>query len=491
MQNSESVFIALDIGTTNAKAITISATAHVLHSFSINYPIIESNAGYSEQNPDVLLNAVVQLLQQSVHANLQNNIQCICFSAAMHSIIAVDQKGNPLMNAWTWADLRSNQQAKELLQLECAEDLYQQTGTPIHAMSPLCKIMWIREHLPEVFAKAFKFISIKEYIFFKLFGKYLIDHSIASATGLFNIHDKQWNTLSLRLAGISEELLSLPVPVTHKETILLPEWQEDWALRGIPFIIGANDGCLANLGCGAIHSNELGLTIGTSGAIRLVTEQPVRSKLNTVFNYILSNELFVTGGPTNNGGNILQWLTDQLLFTQDDPKNIEATLALAATIPACAEDLIFLPYLHGERAPIWDANARGAFIGLQCLHTRAHVARAVVEGICFGLYDIFASLQTITKQVTIIYASGGFTKSAFWLQLLADVFGIEVTVTENADASAMGAAFLGMYAIGFLEQPQDAKAFITVTEKYLPNPQNHSLYQLQYEKFKQLYQKLH
>ena len=491
MHTGENVFIAIDIGTTHAKAITVLANATVLHSYSISYPVIETAAGISEQDPEVLLQAVVKLLQQSIAANRQNNIQCICFSAAMHSLLPVDALGRPLLNALTWADTRSSKQAADLLQNKHAEDIYRQTGTPVHAMSPLCKIMWIRDSLPDMFARTHKFISIKEYIFFRLFGKYLVDYSVASATGLFNIYSLQWNALSLEVAGITEAHLSKPVPVTHMEKTLVPEWQEAWALTNSTFVIGANDGCLANLGCGAINSNELALTIGTSGAVRLVTQQPFEGKLNTVFNYILTDQLFVTGGPTNNGGNIVQWLTEKLLFTNDGDKNAADTIALAATITAGAEGLLFLPYLYGERAPVWDAHAKGAFIGLQHIHTQAHFARAVLEGICFGLYDIFTSLHTLTSEVTIIYASGGFTQSACWLQIIADMFGMEVAVTDRADASAMGAAFLGMCALGYLQQPQDAKAFITVKEKFTPHLQTHQLYRSQYQIYRQLYTKLY
>ena len=490
MHTGEKVFIAIDIGTTHAKAVTVSVNAVVLHSASVSYPVIESAAGMSEQNPEVLLKSVVNLLQQSVAANMQNNIQCISFSAAMHSLLPVDAHGNPLLNALTWADTRSSKQAADILQQEDAAEIYRQTGTPIHAMSPLCKISWIRESLPDVFARTHKFISIKEYIFFRLFGKYLVDYSIASATGLFNILTLQWNELSLEVAGITEVHLSAPVPVTHMETTLTHEWQEAWALQRIPFIIGANDGCLANLGCGALHPNELALTIGTSGAVRLVTQQPYAARLNTVFNYILTDHLYITGGPTNNGGNIVQWLTQQLLFTNEEDKNAADTVALAASVTAGAEGLLFLPYLYGERAPVWDANAKGAFIGLQHIHTRAHFARAVLEGICYGLYDIFTSLHTLTQGVDIIYASGGFTQSAFWLQMIADIFGMEVAVTDSADASAMGAVFLGMHALGYLQEPQDAKSFTAIKEKYSPNPQTHQLYRLQYETFRQLYTRL-
>ena len=490
MHTGEKVFIAIDIGTTHAKAITVSVNAVVLYSSSVSYPVIETAAGMSEQDPEVLLKSVVKLLQQSVAANRQNNIQCICFSAAMHSLLPVDAQGSPLLNALTWADTRSSKQAADLLHHEHAQEIYHQTGTPIHAMSPLCKISWIRESLPDVFVQTHKFISIKEYIFFRLFGKYLVDYSIASATGLFNIHSLQWNALSLAAAGITAAHLSKPVPVTHMETTLTPAWRETWALQHIPFIIGANDGCLANLGCGAIHSNELALTIGTSGAVRLVTQQPYAAKLNTVFNYILTDHLYVTGGPTNNGGNIIQWLTQKLLFSDDADKNATDSIALATTITAGAEGLLFLPYLYGERAPVWDAHAKGAFIGLQHIHTRAHFARAVLEGICYGLYDIFTSLHTLTQEVDIIYASGGFTQSAFWLQMIADIFGMEVAVTDSPDASAMGAVFLGMYALGYLQEPQDAKAFTAIKEKYLPNQETHQLYRLQYETFRQLYARM-
>src|SRR3954453_4805883 len=240
-----SYLLAIDIGTTHCKAITFDEKYKAVHSLKATYATISDEPGQSEQNPDEIVQQVITLIAQSLQAN--KAIQGVCFSAAMHSIIAVDEEGKPLTNAIIWADTRSSEQAARLKNSDMGSIIYQKTGVPIHPMSPLCKLIWMKEKLPEVFSKAYKFISIKEYLFNKLFGKYIIDHSIASATGLFNIHDIIWCTEALEVANITGDKLSTPVPVTHIEKELTATARQLLGINNdIAFIVGGNDGCLAN-----------------------------------------------------------------------------------------------------------------------------------------------------------------------------------------------------------------------------------------------------
>ena len=190
--------IAIDIGTSNCKAILVNEKGKVVKTFESSTKPIIPKPGWNEQNADVIFNAVFKLLQQSFSFSKEKNIACVSFSAAMHSLLAVNKKGKPLMNMLTWADLRSAKYAQELKQKSIAKELYKVTGVPIHAMSPLCKLIWLKHESKKVFKNAHKFISIKEYIFFKLFGKYVVDHSIAAATGLFDERNICWYNKSRR-----------------------------------------------------------------------------------------------------------------------------------------------------------------------------------------------------------------------------------------------------------------------------------------------------
>ncbi|MEX6685900.1 gluconokinase [Danxiaibacter flavus] len=483
--------LAIDIGTTHCKAIITDIKGAIVSASQRPCVSITTLPGQHEQDPVLMFDNVAGLMQEAFSSLKNKSLTCVSFSCAMHGLMAVDADGIPLTNIITWADTRSNQYAEQLLANNNAFEIYRDTGTPIHAMSPLCKIMWLKNEHAEVFNKTHKFISFKEYIFYQLFGKFIIDYSLASATGLFNIREKKWNETSLSYAGISSAQLSSPVQVTHTEKSMLPEMVEKLGINnGTPFVIGGSDGCLANLGCGAIHPNELALTIGTSGAIRLVTPTPYTFEINTVFNYLLTDKLYVVGGPTNNGGNVLQWFIEHVMKKKPDSGSFDEVLALAAGVSAGADGLLFLPYLYGERAPIWNATARGCFIGLNASHTIEHMARAVVEGICLGLFDIFNSMQGLKESVDVIYASGGFTRSTFWLQMIADVFGKRVVLNDVADASAMGAAMVGMVSAGILKDVEEGKAMVKEGEVYMADPCKHKKYLKAYAIYHRLYNKL-
>jgi gluconokinase len=487
--------LGIDIGTTHCKVVALGPGGKILYEAKAAYPIIQSLPGQSEQDPEEIFHTVLQLLQQSLvdqKNKKEFELKGICFSTAMHSLMAVDAKGNALTKAFTWADTRSNAQAIQLRNSPHAYELYAATGTPIHPMSPLCKIIWLREEMPEVFALAAKFISIKEYIFYKFFDKYIIDHSMASATGLFDIFSLQWSELALQVAGINIDKLSQPVPVTHAETQLKENYGQLLGINtDIPFIIGASDGCLANIGSSAVQRGEAAITIGTSGAVRVVVDAPKPDVQQRLFNYILTDNLYVTGGPVSNGGSALKWFSEVFLqHALSSAADVEWLLQLAFEAPVGAGGLIFLPYLSGERAPSWDASARGAFIGLQTAHGRSHLARAVIEGISFAICQVMHAVEETNGEIEVVYASGAFANSDPWLQLMSNLLNKKIIISATADASAVGAALLGLHALGLLRDWNILKQWFPSSKTFLPNPAEHEQYQPYYKIFVGLYPKL-
>jgi gluconokinase len=486
--------LGIDIGTTHCKAVSLTVDGLVLYQDTAGYPTLQEVAGESTQDPDTIFSQVLQLLQRAFvwkRSNSQYQLLAVSFSAAMHSVLGVNDAGKPLTPAFTWADTRSNRHAVELRKLPVAQQLYNVTGTPIHPMSPLCKLRWMNEW-PDLFDGIAKFISIKEYVFFKLFGKYLIDHSMASATGLFDIYENKWYDEALKLAGVETSRLSMPVAVTHVETELKEEYKRILGIDGaVPFVIGASDGCLANLGSGAILRGEAALTIGTSGAVRIVVDKPLPDEHQRLFNYILADGLYVTGGAVSNGGAALKWFAENFLqHAFANANNIDWLLQLAHEAPPGAGGLIFLPYLSGERAPSWDAAARGAFIGLQMSHGKQHLARAVLEGIAYALLQVLTAVEETNGNIDTVFASGVFTKSDLWLQLVSDVLNKKIIVSGTADASAIGAALLGLHATGIIKKWSDVKQLIRQGKIFEPNPAQHSIYQQYFEIYADLYPKL-
>ena len=487
------VIIGVDIGTSGTKAIAFSSKGTVIANAYEAYNPVTNMHGYHELDPDILLKATINCMQKAVEGAkaASGTIAGVCFSAAMHSLIAVDAGGRALTHMITWADARSVDYAAELKSLPAGDDIYRHTGTPIHPMSPLCKIMWIRDHQTAIFKTTHKFISIKEYIVHRFFNEYLVDHSIASATGLFDIYKKTWYMPALEAAGITPEYLSRPVPAMHIIRGLKKEYAQQTGLdENTSFVIGASDGCLANLGSNATKPGDLSITIGTSGAVRMMTKQPAYDKQERIFNYILTDELFVSGGAINNGVVVLKWYTENFLHKSlTSASELVAFVDQAATAPAGADGLIFLPYLLGERAPVWDANARGVFFGVHAGHTQAHFMRAIIEGINYAICQVATSVEETVGAIQQIYASGGFINSPVWLQWLTDLFGKGISIINSDDASSIGAALLGFQGLGIFKGNEPATIF-HIQQQYIPDHEQHAGYQRYYKVYAGLYNRL-
>lgn len=493
---SDSYFIGVDVGTTSTKAIVFSTIGEMKSISNRGYPIAVPRAGWAEQDPEEIFTDMLLAVREAVRqANIPKSaIAAIGFSGAMHSLIAVNADGQPLTAAIIWADNRSIEQTTRLKQDGTGHTLYLRTGTPIHPMSPLTKLRWMREEAVETFQQTARFISIKEYIFYKLFDRFVVDYSIASATGLFNLKQQQWDAEALDYVGISPDRLSELVPTTYMLKGIKREYAETMGIDvNTSIVIGASDGVLANLGVGAINPRQIAITLGTSGAVRTVVPTPLTDPQGRTFCYALTEDHWVIGGPSNNGGIVLRWLRDEFCHTEItlakqmgvDP--YEVMIKAASEISLGADGLICLPFLSGERAPYWNAEARGIFFGLGLHHHRAHFIRAVLEGILFSVYSINLALQDLVNTAEEIRASGGFARSGIWLQMAADVFGYDVVVPQVYEGSGFGAAVLAMVAVGQLSQLEEVESLIQAGDRFHPNLDYTRRYHQLFEIYDRLY----
>lgn len=487
--------IGIDIGTSGTKAVAFGVEGSVIADWHIDYPLLNPHPGFVEQDPEVLFSAVMRAISQVVRTVASRSdahrLLGIGFSSAMHGLIAMDHQHQPLTNCITWADTRSEAFANRLKTTPEGYDIYLHTGTPIHPMSPLCKLGWLREHLPGTFASAHKFISVKEYVFLRLFGRYVVDESIASATGLFDIHALQWYKPALALVGIEPEQLSDPMPITYTLAGLDDRVGQELGIPvNTPFILGGSDGCLANLGEQALQGDAVA-TIGTSGAIRMLTDSPQTDERARTFSYVLTKNLHIVGGAVNSGGVILRWYKENVgsRTTATSEETYDALAEEASTVPAGADGLVFLPYLAGERAPHWNAAAKGVFFGVQLHHRKAHFTRAVFEGIIYGLFSVGKVLAEIAGPIHTIHANGGFVRSPFWVQLLADVFNSKVAVGEGVESAAKGAYMVVLKALGLIAAFEDLGNFST-QNVYHPNSEAHLVYMERFGLFERLYDKI-
>ena len=375
-------FVGVDVGTTNVKALAMPADlSQILAHASAPVETLHLKPDYAEQKPADIWAAFVQVVSE-VTSELKkagHTVTHLTFCTAMHSLLPMDETGKPTGNAILWSDNRAEVQANDLrtTQAKLGRAIYRETGTPIHPMIPLCKLAWLRKNDPRMLHRTAHFGSIKEFLWHKLTGEFAIDYSMATATGLFNEKKQAWSQRAMDYAGVHPNQLSTPVPTTHQHPYKATNATAKTGLAdGVSLLIGASDGCLANLGAGAIERGTATLTIGTSGAIRQTVRKPLRDKKGRLFCYFLDKGYYVVGGPTNNGGNVLEWVTEKL--TLQDTKTV---LTEAATIPPGSDGLLFLPYLQGERAPIWNASVRGSYLHVDWQHTRAHFIRAALEGV--------------------------------------------------------------------------------------------------------------
>lgn len=483
---SSSYILGIDIGTGSMKAVAVEETGEIIYQNQIFY--LNEQTGNEYEQDVVCMFSFLQKIIATVITFLKKSPQLISLSSAMHSILAVDEKCNPLSKAILWSDKRSSAIAEGLRSSELGKQIYEATGAPIHAMLPLCKIKWFAENDKAVFKKAFKFISIKEFIWYQLFKEYKIDYSIASATGLFNIHRLDWDEKALKFASITAEKLSTPVSTFYQQKISDHSLMDSLRLSNETiFCIGASDGCLANLGSICIDSSEAAITIGTSGAVRVTASKPLMDYEQMIFNYILNEKNFVCGGAVNNGGNVLAWVIEKLFKQEGSEENYSQTIAAIEKVPTGSKGLLFLPYLYGERAPVWDEKSSGVFIGVQSFHNQDHFARAAVEGVCFNLKEIFSSLELKVGKIEKVKVSGGWTKEMPLMQILSNVLNKEIILQNKADASALGAAYLGLQT---LNKKFDLTKTVQSTDCIFPDKKNAEQYGNLFSIYKNIYPNL-
>lgn len=434
------VIVGVDLGTTSAKAVAIDAQLRVWASAAEGYALRSPQPGWAEQDPDEVAAAAERAMTLVVTAAREAGavVQAVSLSAAMHSLLAVDEHGRPLTPALTYADSRAAEQAATLRADGDGDALYRRTGVPHHAMTPLSKLTWFAQHDPDLAQRAARWISLKEHFLARIGAAPAVDHSIASGTGLLDVRQRVWDDAALRAAGIRADQLAPLVPTTA----VVPATRLD-----VPVVVGGGDGALANLGAGAVAPGTAALSIGTSGAVRVMTPEPVVDAHGRLFCAVLDETHCVVGGAITNGGLVLRWLRDQLFAAAPDV-SYETLTALAAATPAGAQGLVFVPSLAAERAPEWDGAVGGRLDGLDLRHGAGHVVRAAMEGVAFQLRRVVVAMADAGIFIERIHATGGFTASPLWLQILADVLQREIVVPVESEGSSIGAVLLGMVALG-------------------------------------------
>ena len=480
-----SIWIGVDVGTTGVRAIAYEASGVNRATSEAFYPLRTPHPDWAEERPSEILEATEQVVRGVADAlRYQGRTPSgIALSTVMHSLIPLDAEKQPLTDMQTWADSRSADIVRTLKEEEPAlcRAFYERTGCPMHACYPLAKILWLKRNRPALFMRM-KFVgSIKDQLFHAFTGEYLIDRSTASTTALYNAHGLAWDAEILNFIGIAEDMLPPVVSTTETRPMAEAAAKRMHLMAGLPVVIGATDGVLVNVGIGAVSAGQLSATIGTSGAVRMLVGEPRTDEAMRTWCYNLVDGLWVAGGAINNGGMILRWMRDNIChFSKEqmatlDVDGYDLMTMKASKIPAGSDGLILLPFFTGERAPYWNSDLRGLLFGLSLNHSRSHMIRAVMEGVCYSMCSVFDALREF-GEVRDIRASGSFTKSPLWMQILADVLGEPLVLPENSEGAAYGAAVLGFISGGELAGISDTANLVHPKKIYAPDPANTKIY---------------
>jgi xylulokinase len=467
-------------------------------------PFASPHPGWAEQDPRDWWRACgvavkTALQKSSIRAG---EIACVGFSGQMHGAVLLDSAGEVVRPALIWCDQRTEEQSRELSEKFGTDRLIQLTCNPPLTNFTLTKILWVRENEPQLWARVRHIMLPKDYVRFRLTGERAIDQADASGTLLLDVRRRAWSAELLSGTGIERSFLPALYESPEVCGKLNPEGAAATGLRiGTPVVAGAGDQAAGAVGMGIVHAGVVSATIGTSGVVFAATDRPAldpRGRLHT-FCHAIPGRWHVMG-VTQAAGLSLRWFRHTFGVSNLADKGAEGTTGdpyeflseEAAAAPPGAEGLLWAPYLMGERTPHLDPNARGALVGITPSHRRAHIIRAILEGVAFSLKDSFAIFEEMKVSVTQIRLGGGGARSPLWRQIQADVYGHEVELVAAEEGAAFGAAILA--AVGarhFASVDEACDAVVHVAAHVKPEPASSALLQENYARFRRLYPALH
>jgi xylulokinase len=489
--------IAHDLGTSGNKATLYDETGQLVAASTTEYPTSIGPSGYVEQDAGEWWNAVVlstkKLLQTS---NIKNtDIACVSFSGQMMGCLPVDTAGNPLRPAIIWADMRSEKQAVQLRSAIDEHEFYRIVWHRPISSYTLTKLMWIRDNEPEVFGRTAKTLQAKDYIVYKLTGVFATDYSDASGTNAFDLINKKWSDAILNSVKIRKDVFPDAYPSTSVVGRVKKEAAELTGLaEGTPVVLGGGDGSCAIVGAGIFGAQNAYSILGSSSWVAFETDEPLYDEEMRYMTWAhLDEKKYQPCGTMQAAGLSISWLKQTLGRDETYAEKHSGGNALdliesgARVSPPGSNNLIYLPYLLGERSPRWDPYAKGAFIGLTSKHTKEDMFRSVYEGIAYNLYTIINIFETraCLKEVTLI---GGGARSELWRQILADVWGRPVLIPRYLEeATSMGAAIAGGIGVGIFKDFSIAEKLNPTVTRILPDKKDVRAYRKLYPLFEQSY----
>ncbi len=493
--------MGIDVGTTSARALIIDEQGNVIGSGVTEYPLDTPRPNWAEQDPhDWWAGTVASIREAMAEAGISGEaIEGVGLSGQMHGSVFLDAKDEVVRPAILWCDQRTAKQCETITETVGEKELVAETCNPVLTGFTAPKIIWLREEEPENFERVRKVLLPKDYVRLRLTGEYATEVSDASGTSLLNVPERRWSELILERLELSPELL--PEVYESPEVtgaITAEAAQETGLVEGTLVVGGAGDQAAGGVGNGIVQTGVVSSTTGTSGVVFAHLDAPVMDEgLRThTFCHAAPGKWHVMGVMLSAGGS-LRWVRDTLCAEERaaaeemgrDP--YELMTEEAARAPVGSEGLVFLPYLSGERTPYPNPNARGVFFGLSLRHQKAHIIRAVMEGVAYGLRDSLSIIEEMGVQVEQVRASGGGARSELWRQIQTDVTGRPHSLINVDEGPAYGVALLAAVGAGIYDSVEDAcSATIRVVETADVNEEHRALYDRYYALYQGLYARL-
>ena len=471
-------YIGIDLGTSACKGILVDKDGAILREASEKYDVIYPQNGWSEQNPDDWTAAAEKILAE-LSAGVESEIYGLSVGGQMHGLVALDKDGKVIRPCILWNDGRTEKQTAYLNDVVGKEKLTSLVGNIAFAGFTAPKLLWMKENEPQNFEKTAKIMLPKDYLAYKLTGVFSTDYSDASGTLLLDVKNKRWSKEMCRICSVKDEWL----PPLYESYEVTGKVLEKYNLPNCVVTAGAGDNAAAAIGTGTVDCGDCNISLGTSGTVFISQDGFSVDAKNALHSFAHANGKWHLMGCILTAASARKWWIEDILGESDYSASDES-----AAESADAPDLIFLPYLSGERSPHNDVNIRGAFVGLSANTTKAQMSRAVMEGVAFALRDCVetAKLGGISPSKTNL--CGGGAKSAVWSQMIADILGIPVSTLQTEQGPSMGGAILAMVGAGEYENVSvAAKKFVKIGKTFMPNAEKRAKYEKKYEIFRRLY----
>lgn len=484
----DQLVLAHDVGTSGTKTSIVDAAGVLRDSQSTAHTTQTPAPGRAEQDPQDWWAGCVRNTRALVerHAELPSAVAAIGVSGHMLGCLPVDADGAPLRPSMIHCDARAAAEAAHVADALGADSVYRTTGNVVDPRSPLCKMLWLKAHEPDVYRRTWRFLQSKDYVVGRMTGSFdSTDYSDASHAQWLDIRRKTYAEELLGAVGLDAAKLPALRRATDVVGALSPSAAEALGLRaGIAVVAGGGDGSCATVGAGAAAAGDTYCCLGTTAWIASVSDEAAIDDRARVFNILcLDGEHCGVFGTVQSAGRSVDWVMN--LVGEGDFASFDALLAAA---PPGSDRLVFLPYLEGERSPIWDADARGVFFGITPSHGSEHFVRAAVEGVCFALRAVLDVMRE-GRTIDALRLIGGGARSPTWQQMLADVWGadVEVCSVQAADATSLGAAVAAGVGVGMYDDLSASRRFVTVGEVRRPDAALRGIYDRQYGVYASLY----